>query len=405
MKAPALWEATLRLCPGAPVGRNLASGRQDLVPALAPGRPVAAWPALVGALYSLCGHSHRLCAELAIAAAMGEEGAEAGAWTMASPGGMKCIARALGQETLREHLRRILLDWPRLCATGADALPGGLEADLRTCPWPTVEGPDAPARLRGWLEDRLLGMPAAQWRAAWQAEGAGWLAAWSRSTPGWLPALVSRLQAHDSALALPAGRALPADGPRLAAGMAADPPDPMQPLWQGRPAHTGPWSRHHLAASPTPAGAWAVLGVRLAEFVTLCLPGDPGEPGEPGRSGAGWLCCGGQSLGPGLGLGWVEMARGLLMHVVRLDTLPGPDGRPRLADACVIAPTEWNFHAAGVAAEALARLPTDAPDGTLGLLMAALDPCVPWTRVPPGELTAATPAARAARRAEERAHA
>jgi hypothetical protein len=99
------------------------------------------------------------------------------------------------------------------------------------------------------------------------------------------------------------------------------------------------------------------------------------------------------------------MARGLLMHVVRLDALPGPDGRPRLADACVIAPTEWNFHVAGVAAEALARLPTDAPDATLGLLMAALDPCVPWTRVPPGELTSPTPTARAARRAEERTHA
>jgi len=46
----------------------------------------------------------------------------------------------------------------------------------------------------------------------------------------------------------------------------------------------------------------------------------------------------------------------------------------------VLAPTEWNFHPEGVAAQALAALPPDMPGlaARVRLLMAALDPCVPF---------------------------
>jgi hypothetical protein len=52
----------------------------------------------------------------------------------------------------------------------------------------------------------------------------------------------------------------------------------------------------------------------------------------------------------------------------------------------VLAPTEWNFHPEGAAAQALAGLPSDAPDlaPRVRLLMAALDPCVPFELTPKG---------------------
>ncbi len=73
------------------------------------------------------------------------------------------------------------------------------------------------------------------------------------------------------------------------------------------------------------------------------------------------------------------MARGLLIHQVALaDTVPG--AAPLVRSCQVLAPTEWNLHPEGVAAQALAALPADGPDQSarVHLLMAALDPCVPF---------------------------
>jgi len=361
-----IWQAQIWLSPGAPTGHNLSSSRRDLVPRLARGRPAAAWPGLVSALFSLCGQSHRLCAELAIAAAR-------------STAPDIPVARNLQLESVREHLRRILLDWPRLLAAD-DATQAQAHMDLLDCPWPspTAPVPEALPLLLRWLERRLLGQPPAEWLANWHDGGEAWLGEWCRGTPGWLPSLLHRVHPCDRTLALDPAAALPADGPVLAALFASAPPDPMLPLWQGHPAHTGPWSRRNLHGHPAPSSAWACLGARLAEVIALCLPD------AAGRSGSGWLAWGGETLAPGHGLGWAEMARGLLLHEVRLEPALAGDGAGHLAAARVIAPTEWNFHPEGVAAAAIAHLPAAAPDvpepdAAVGLLMAALDPCVPYT--------------------------
>jgi hypothetical protein len=88
------------------------------------------------------------------------------------------------------------------------------------------------------------------------------------------------------------------------------------------------------------------------------------------------LQAGAVQLDQGSGVAWTEMARGTLLHWVRL--APG-DGPPTVADAQVIAPTEWNFHMHGVPG----RLLSD-PQATLAhrlqqvpLLTAVYDPCVP----------------------------
>jgi Ni,Fe-hydrogenase I large subunit len=84
------------------------------------------------------------------------------------------------------------------------------------------------------------------------------------------------------------------------------------------------------------------------------------------------LASGALPLGDGQALAWCEMARGLLLHWVQLDS----EGRVR--DYRVLAPTEWNFHPDGVLARALAAL---AADDTVAaqLLAAAFDPCVNCT--------------------------
>ena len=84
-------------------------------------------------------------------------------------------------------------------------------------------------------------------------------------------------------------------------------------------------------------------------------------------------------LAPGEGLAWVEMARGLLVHRVRLQD--SADG-PLIADARVLAPTEWNVHPQGHLAQALARLdPADAQSAAR--LAVAFDPCVAFEVAPP----------------------
>ena len=74
----------------------------------------------------------------------------------------------------------------------------------------------------------------------------------------------------------------------------------------------------------------------------------------------------------GTGMAQVEAARGRLVHRVELDH--GSVRRYR-----ILAPTEWNFHPAGAAAQALLKLPAD--DATrlhrqAALLINAVDPCV-----------------------------
>ena len=82
---------------------------------------------------------------------------------------------------------------------------------------------------------------------------------------------------------------------------------------------------------------------------------------------------GGLALDAGVGLGWVQTARGLLLHRVALDT------QGRVVEYHVLAPTEWNFHPDGALARGLEAQPVD-DEGHLRcgvrLAVLALDPCV-----------------------------
>jgi len=167
------------------------------------------------------------------------------------------------------------------------------------------------------------------------------------------------------------------------------------PSWQGQLVQTGLWTRRRCRAVAA-AHSTGLLGERIAELLRLslwlaALPTVP-EPAPPAAlpSASGLpepayapscLAWGWRSMGALHGLAWVEMARGLLLQQVRLSD----DGAPaRIVEMQMWAPTDWNFAPGGVAAQALAALDPDDPQcpARVHQLMAALDPCVPYTLHP-----------------------
>lgn len=352
----------LRLKPGRARPDNLLSTRQDWLARLAPGRPARELPELAGRLFSLCGQAQRLCARLAFQAAQGPQAGE----------DLTQALEALHEETLREHLRRILLDWPR--QLGMDATPG-VEAAHVLADCPALRRPGAGlSGLPQWLGERLLGQPAERWLRSWELSPATYLRQWSGTYDGWLPRLLSRARAWaDQPEA--ASPLLPwpdeAGARALANRLATEHHFSNQPDWQGRCAETGPWSRRQTPPEQSPDTPWLRLGARLAELVRLALPD------EPGRSGRGWLQTGQWSIGPNEGLAAVEMARGLLVHRVCLDQA---GEQAQVLSYQVLAPTEWNFHPQGSVAQALEACEHhEAPDqvqARVQALICAYDPCV-----------------------------
>jgi hypothetical protein len=143
----------------------------------------------------------------------------------------------------------------------------------------------------------------------------------------------------------------------------------LAPLWRGRTAETGPWTRLADRCSSAPGVPYLSVFMRLASRVA-----DVARLAAPG--GEHWLAQGSMQVAAREGIGWCEMARGLLMHWVVLDDAPAADGSVRVCRCRVLAPTEWNFHPFGAVARLLAGLPPHATAAQVRLLAAAFDPCV-----------------------------
>jgi len=334
-------------------------------------------------------------------------------------------------ETAREHLWRLLLDWPGFLGEGprgpAMARVMGACGQLRSAVAaggdPLVLGtpslqPDlaAAAAALNALADvatgQVLGQAPRDWLAAnpTAAELGHWAVA--TDTPA---ARLLRLVASQGWSAV--GRSpVPALPPLSNAALEAHLGGPeaedfiAAPLWAGAPAESSPFTRQldqALVADLTREqgnGLLARLTAQLVELAAILagLParlaaleagGDgPGEgegdgggdqaggggwrEGQAGGGVAGWLKPPPPeaSLPEGVGLAQVQAARGLLVHRVAIR-------EGRVADYRILAPTEWNFHPHGAAALGLATLPS-ADDATLrrlaGLFVTALDPCVAY---------------------------
>ncbi len=368
------------LQPGQAEPFNLRNTRRNWISMLAPGRNASGLPALVAGLYSLCGRSHQICAGMALAAARGE--------SANAPGD----AQAVQFETASEHVRRIGLEWPALLAgpgRAADAGNANWRASLRQCPLFVPEAnpqsPPWPGRMLAWLKKEWLGMDARQWLDRWQSTGPDWLGEWSAQRLTGLARLL-----HDSICLLSFPSDCETSGPEvmalgwtddsahrsfsdLADRLLASDQFALAPRQSGCAAQTGNWTRHN-DPDPLLTQPYELLGSRLADLIRLCLPD------RAGAGGSGWLARGAISTGPLGALAWLEMARGLLIHAVRLD----PADPDRVLAYQILAPTEWNFHPDGIVAQHLSRMDPAHPktDPQVALLMAAYDPCVPFSRMP-----------------------
>lgn len=360
---PAALAGRVVLRPGVTPPHGVACERPDLLPRLAPGRRADEMPALLGSLFALCAGAHRLTAAAALRAARGEP-TDAATATV--------TRRALRLGTAREQILRLSHDWPHLLRRDGGDDGGALM--LRACPlWrDDLSGDDQLDALPGWLAHKWLGEAPAAWLQAYVDDPVGAPQRWVQramrggmATP--LARLLHRIGPDARALATP-GRTLDVARlawPALAAALQREPAFGLRPHLDGQAADTGPWRRRAetLPAGLTGATAWDRLIARLAEVLRLAGP-----------HGDDWLAHGACPLGPGDGLAWCEMARGLLVHHARLDA-----SGQRVTAWQVLAPTEWNFHPDGALARALAGV-TDA-DGEASerlarLLAVAFDPCV-----------------------------
>ena len=362
----------LRVAPGRARPNNLVNSRRDWAALLTRGVPAASLPTRLGSLFSLCAHAHRRCADMAVTAALGRS----------VPTGLKA-AQDLQHETLREHVGRIGLDWPRQLAFGpvSDQARQQAHIALQQCPLFVPLAPDLSGGqhtepcpgLQHWLGAHLLGVPAREWLSHWEQAPAAWLRAWSDEDPGWLAGLLRQarplVDKVTPATAFLRVHASEAGLMVLADCLRRQPDFTRQPLWRGQCAETGPWTRLHQFQPEVIDTPWLRLGSRLAELVRLALAD------EPAHSGASWLVMGSMATARHEGLAWVEMARGLLLHQVQLDSA-GDDAR--VACCHVLAPTEWNFHRQGSVAQVLENMPVAMPGvcREVDLLISAYDPCV-----------------------------
>ena len=367
------------------------NARPEWVTRLVVGKPATALPGLLASLFALCAHAHRATAACAVDAAMNRDGALAAT----TPG---AAAEQMRWDTAREHLRRIWLDWPRLWSpqTGPDARSGAAQeacgaALLRESPlWQVPHGTAADGEVfqqtaQAWLQAEVLGQPPVSWLQAMQAGGEAALRQWADQTETW-PAQWLRHAATVLGARRQPLRPLRLDDPVVRALVVAQldqDPAALRAPFAGEPGvESGPWCRLHGAdrVKGEPS-LWWRLAARLLDLVRLVLPTD--APAVEGPTGAAVLARGVVVLGEGDALAWTEMARGILLHRVRLQGAEGDaGGEPLVARCQVLSPTEWHAHPDGPLALAL-RAEAGRDPGTRGLaplvpwLAAVYDPCVP----------------------------
>ncbi len=360
---------------------GLHNERPELVSGLSAGRPASALPGLVSALLSMCGQAHLMASRLAVEAARGQPRVLTAA-----------EAQTLQIETLREHLRRLWLDWPRLLQGQVDASVSQLktlhEAPLLQGSLSRVvsERDVVLEATRGWLGEQVFDMPPDIWLTRWLRGGEAWLADWCASAATAPARLLAAVQAPARATTAPMHglRTDDESGLRaLAHGLAHETGHARQPAWPVPEVETGPWNRQHVAADmATPRTLWWRMAGRLADLARLALPDHDAHAHaheDLGPRGTQVLRQGSLMLPDHAGLAWVEMARGTLIHWVQLD---GAGADARVRGCQVVSPTEWNFHPHGPVARVLSDMP-EGPDfpQRAALVVAAYDPCVPFAIV------------------------
>jgi len=387
-------------------GTTIGSSRPVRAARVFVGKGPAETARLLPALFSICATAQSAASVGALEQA---QGLALHPWVSAWRG------RLVDAETLREHLWRILLDWPpvldlepdapamarvmagfvRLRATltsGRDPSDLGPFALGMTAVAPEPEaGHRAFPELGALVEERVLGRPPREWLAL--VRGFDGLAQWCGQTDTPAARLMDWLLVQGLA---DLGRSeigpLPELGsdPCLAeldARLGGPGSDDFvtHPVWDGEPRETSPLTRNLSApliqdmAVRFGNGILTRLAAQLLEVARIASRFETAEEvripefearelGGPPR----------QSLEPGVGLSQIPAARGLLVHRVRVT-------EGRVKDYRILAPTEWNFHPEGVVAAGLDAMAarSDGPElePLARLFIAAVDPCVEFELV------------------------
>ena len=334
---------------------------------------------LIPLLFSLCGKAQ------GVAGAMALEAARGAASDVQSAALRERLVHA---EAIQESLWHILLDLPKLAghppmlaeyAELRRLFAAGLAPLLSAGDWNRAgasvsSGPEwqgLAADICTFIAEKVLGVPL----DAWLAMGAlVELEHWLAAAPTPVAAGLAELWRGGGRWGGSATALLAAPGavPEALAALEADPDFQRLPAWRGAPAETGPLAR--LAGHPIPArlpqGEGASIFARLlARLFEAALSSK--HLNAP-QSGLSWL--GSVAVRSGVGASWVQTARGLLIHRLRLE-----DGR--VADYRIVAPTEWNFHPDGAYTRGLAGRPAATANQArtaAELLLLALDPCVAY---------------------------
>lgn len=331
------------------------------------GRKVGEVRRLVPALFALCGVAQAAAARAACRAA-GVSGAAAN--------DAAATERALAAEMAREHLWRLMLDWPALFGLPVrrDEF-ARLHRRLSVAERPEVAA-ELGAELLGLLASDALGGALPELREPGSL--AELLAAARR---GGAVGLIVAALAEAGPGADPAG-AVPLLAARGAGEWARElggVPSPAFcriPELGGGARETGALVRH-AQASPVRLLLEHRLPMAARLFARLLDLAECAHRLRQPLVGDRPPLLDAAALGAEGGIACVQTARGVLLHGVRLEG-------DTVADYAIVAPTEWNFHPSGAFVhegagwEAASR---DAAVRRLKALVLALDPCVDFELV------------------------
>jgi hypothetical protein len=326
-------------------------------------------------LFSVCGRAQGVAAVAAAEAAFG---------AAVSDSVREARRRLILCEIIHEYLWRVLIDQPLLAAGHPHVqamaamrvnLTGMQKPLLAAGGWKTVGGSDVAdadgawtaflETLKDFLHRDVLGCKPGQWLALDTSDA---LDAWSAGTQA--PAATA-LHGFARSGRFGAGSVALMSQPdetwlREAAEAMRDERFAQRPEWRGAPLETGALARqrrHPLLQALTVADGGSVFARSVARLIELARIASA-------DGNTSWF--GSLSLGDGAGLGWVETARGLLMHRVVID-----DGR--VLQYRIVAPTEWNFHENGALVRGLRGMAAASEEDARSRaqwLVQSLDPCV-----------------------------
>jgi hypothetical protein len=332
------------------------------------GRASAELPGLLGRLFALCGEQHALTAARALAAAQGawrsnEQQAREQAYVHAS--------------CLRDHALHLLR------TSNHGVLDASLLRALPALPNPRHVSDGDVQALREFTLTHVLGTRLSAFSERYGRVSSDSLASWAREARDenrvarWLDQVGTR--ARHLAVSLPTRTLADAPEPQLRRLIHAAQADDRFAEHAALPTHVHPRasellepSLQTLESGAFHRAAWAqsvlhvfdMLAARIAELAQLC---DAQPPDAKPLLRAGAL-----QLAPGEAVAYTEIARGLLVHYVKLDTRT--PAQTQVSDYRVFTPSDFCLHPDGALARALHNPCLTRAD--MQLLLAAFDPCV-----------------------------